>query len=97
MRLRDLYLILLSPSTDSRQVQSISHMPIFAQYQCNSTGFHAKTPEPFRGALHEALTLPSEEELALRHRARTWAVHRFSEEEFEKGWNESGWKKWLPS
>jgi alpha-1,2-mannosyltransferase len=35
--------------------------------------------------------------LALRERARTWAVQRFSEEEFEKGWNESGWKKWLPS
>ena len=36
-----------------------------------------------------------EEELELRLRARTWAVQRFSNEEFEKGWNDSGWKKWL--
>ncbi|KAF9464212.1 glycosyltransferase family 4 protein [Collybia nuda] len=59
------------------------------------TGFHALTPETFATALHTALTLSIEEELALRRRARAWAVLRFSEKEFEKGWNSSGWKDWL--
>ena len=61
------------------------------------TGYHATSPETFAEAFHTVLTLPPEEDLALRQRARTWAVQRFSEAEFEKGWNESGWKKWLPS
>jgi len=72
-------------------------LDIVVPFRGQPTGFHATTPESFAVALHEALTLPSAEELALRRRARTWAVQRFSEEEFEKGWNESGWKKWLPS
>ncbi|KXN82832.1 GDP-Man:Man(3)GlcNAc(2)-PP-Dol alpha-1,2-mannosyltransferase [Leucoagaricus sp. SymC.cos] len=59
------------------------------------TGYHAKTTEEFAEALDEVLSLPLEEQLALRQRARTWAVQRFSEEEFQKGWNASGWKDWL--
>jgi alpha-1,2-mannosyltransferase len=53
------------------------------------------TTDEFAEALNRALSLSPEEELALRHRARTWAIQRFSEEEFEKGWNASGWKQWL--
>lgn len=60
------------------------------------TGYHAKAPAGFADAIHTALTLPAEEQFALRLRARTWAVQRFSEEEFEKEWNESGWKLRLP-
>lgn len=59
------------------------------------SGFHAQSPETFADALHTVLTLSVEEELALRRRARTWAVQRFSEEEFERAWNSSGWKGWL--
>ncbi|CAL1713659.1 unnamed protein product [Somion occarium] len=56
------------------------------------TGYHATSPETFADAFHEVLTLPPDEELSLRVRARTWAVQRFSEEEFERGWMASGWK-----
>src|ERR1700691_346642 len=85
---RDLCLILLSLSMDSQWVQFISYAHICPciQYQWNSTGFHVMTPETFTVALHEVLILPSVEELALRHQGRMWAVQRFSEEEFEKGW-----------
>ena len=58
-------------------------------------GYHATTPEAFAQALHEVLTLTKDEEIAMRTRARTWAVKRFSEEEFEKGWEQSGWKSCL--
>ncbi len=60
-------------------------------------GYHAKTTEEFAEALATVLSLSSDEELALRHRARTWAIQRFSEEEFERGWNASEWKEWLLS
>ncbi|KAF7776779.1 CAZyme family GT4 [Agaricus bisporus var. burnettii] len=59
------------------------------------TGYHAKSIEEFAEALGEALSLSTEDEIALRRRARTWAVQRFSEEEFEKGWNASRWKDYL--
>jgi len=60
------------------------------------TGYHATTPDTFAAAMHSVLTLSTPEELALRQRARTWAVQKFSEEEFEKGWNATGWRTWLP-
>lgn len=60
-------------------------------------GYHATTPEGFADGIHTALTLPPVEELAMRDRARKLAVQKFSEVEFEKAWNESGWKKWLNS
>jgi len=59
------------------------------------TGFHATTPQTFADAFDKVLSLWTEEDLALRARARSWAVQQFSEEEFEKGWNASGWKDWL--
>lgn len=59
-------------------------------------GFHAVTHEEFVEALQTVLTLSSDDELYTRWRARAWAVQRFSEEEFEKGWNQSGWRTWLP-
>ncbi|KAK7060342.1 hypothetical protein VNI00_001107 [Paramarasmius palmivorus] len=68
---------------------------IIVPFNGQPTGFHAKTPEEFADALYKALSLSKEEDLALRQRARTWAVQRFSEEEFEKGWNASGWSNWL--
>jgi len=71
-------------------------LDIIVPFHGQPTGFHATTPETFAVALHKVLTLPPADELALRQRARTWAVQKFSEEEFEKGWNESEWKKWLP-
>lgn len=59
------------------------------------TGFHAKDVGEFAQALHDALSLSDAEALAMRERGRTSAVARFSEQEFEKAWDASGWKNWL--
>ncbi|KAF9478207.1 mannosyltransferase [Pholiota conissans] len=67
---------------------------IIVPFNGERTGFHARTLDEFAGALHTVLSLPTEEELAMRWRARAWAVQRFSEEEFERGWNQSGWRTW---
>jgi alpha-1,2-mannosyltransferase len=45
--------------------------------------------------MHEILTISFDEQLALRSRARRLAVARFSEQEFVKGWDSSGWKAFL--
>lgn len=60
-------------------------------------GYHATTPESFAESIHEALDLSPDAQLAMRQRAREWAINRFSEEEFEKGWDASEWKKCLPA
>ncbi|KAF5393470.1 hypothetical protein D9757_000670 [Collybiopsis confluens] len=70
---------------------------IVVPFDGQPTGFHADSVETFAKALHAALSLPASEDLAIRQRARTWAVQRFSEAEFEKGWNASRWKSYLPS
>ncbi|RPD56623.1 mannosyltransferase [Lentinus tigrinus ALCF2SS1-7] len=59
------------------------------------TGYHATSPETFAEAFHTVFTLSTESDIAMRKRARTWAVQKFSAEEFEKGWDESGWRRWL--
>ncbi|KAF8183753.1 hypothetical protein K438DRAFT_1838540 [Mycena galopus ATCC 62051] len=64
---------------------------IVVNFQGQPTGYHAKTPEEFASRIHEALTLSPKDDLAIRQRARTWAVQRFSEAEFEAGWEASGW------
>lgn len=71
-----------------------SSLPLIFAY-ISLPGYHATTPERFADALHGVLTLSRDDELAMRSRARTWAVQRFSEEEFERGWEASGWKAWL--
>ncbi|KAJ7166578.1 hypothetical protein C8R46DRAFT_1034614 [Mycena filopes] len=53
-------------------------------------GYHVKTPADFAAVIHAALTLSPEEDVAIRARARTWAVQRFSEAEFEAAWEASG-------
>jgi len=58
-------------------------------------GYHAKSPEEFAECFHSVFQLSRVEDLALRQRAQTWAVKRFSNEEFEKGWDNSRWKDWL--
>jgi len=68
---------------------------IIVPYYGEPTGFHARDPDSFADALHQALSLSKAEESAMRKRARQWAVQRFSEEEFVKGWNASGWQKSL--
>ncbi|KAI0642930.1 mannosyltransferase [Trametes meyenii] len=59
------------------------------------TGYHATSPETFAEAFRTVFTLPRTAELAMRQRARTWAVQKFSTEEFERSWDASGWKDWL--
>jgi alpha-1,2-mannosyltransferase len=59
------------------------------------SGYHATSPETFAEALHTVFTLSEDKEAALRQRARTWAVQRFSNEEFENGWDASGWAEVL--
>ncbi|KAJ7041151.1 mannosyltransferase [Mycena alexandri] len=68
---------------------------IVVPFQGKITGYHAKTHTEFASAIHTALTLSPEEDLAIRQRARTWAVQRFSEFEFEAAWEASGWSKLL--
>ena len=70
-------------------------LDIVVPYQGEPTGYHATSPETFAEAFHTVLTLSPEADLAMRTRARTWAVQKFSQEEFEKGWDESGWRDWL--
>ncbi|KAJ7279072.1 mannosyltransferase [Mycena rebaudengoi] len=64
---------------------------IVVPFQGEITGYHATTPTTFASAIHTALTLPPDADFALRQRARTWAVQRFSEAEFEASWEASGW------
>ncbi|KDQ62112.1 glycosyltransferase family 4 protein [Jaapia argillacea MUCL 33604] len=61
-------------------------LDIVVPYKGEPTGYHATTPETFSSAFHTILTLPPDEERAMRERAKAVAVERFSEEEFEKGW-----------
>ncbi|KAF8955260.1 mannosyltransferase [Flammula alnicola] len=68
---------------------------IIVPFNGERTGFHARTLEEFADAMQTVLALSPEEEMALRWRARAWAVQRFSEEEFERGWNQSGWRACL--
>jgi len=68
---------------------------IVVPFNGEPTGYHAQDIDSFADALHTALTLSADEQLALRRRARTWATQQFSEEQFEKGWNASGWRKCL--
>jgi len=71
-------------------------MDIVVPYEGEPTGFHARDSDSFAEALHNALSLSTAEELAMRERARKWAVQRFAEAEFVKGWDASGWLSWLP-
>ncbi|EKM49810.1 glycosyltransferase family 4 protein [Phanerochaete carnosa HHB-10118-sp] len=68
---------------------------IVVPFNGKPTGFHATSPDEYADHFHTIFRMSPDEELELRLRARTWAVQRFSNEEFEKGWNDSGWKKWL--
>ncbi|KAH7907372.1 mannosyltransferase [Hygrophoropsis aurantiaca] len=68
---------------------------IVVPYKGEPTGYHATDPKTFADALHTVLTLPPSEDLGMRDRGRTWAIEQFSEEEFYKGWNASGWKEWI--
>lgn len=49
------------------------------------TGFHASTPEEFSEGFSKALSMSSEDTLAMRHRARKSSL-RFSEEVFSTAW-----------
>ena len=51
--------------------------------------------ESYAETFDKVLSLSEDEEIELRSRARVWAVQRFSQEEFEKEWNESGWREEL--
>ncbi|KIK36874.1 glycosyltransferase family 4 protein [Suillus luteus UH-Slu-Lm8-n1] len=59
-----------------------------------ATGFHARDPQSFANAMHAVLSMNQSEELAMRTRARTWAVSAFAEERFVEGW-EAAWKGWV--
>ena len=68
---------------------------IVVPFEGKNTGYHAKTPETFAEAFHAVFSLAPAEDVALRARARGSAVQRFSELEFERGWDASGWRRWL--
>ncbi|KAJ7134990.1 mannosyltransferase [Mycena crocata] len=71
------------------------YQDIVIPFQGEPTGYHATSSATFAAAIHTALTLSPEADLAIRQRARTWAVQRFSETEFEAAWEASGWAKLL--
>lgn len=81
---------------ENEQVWTIFSLPRVSRL-IRRLGFHALTREEFADAFQTILSLSPEEEASMRWRARAWAVQRFSEEEFERGWNQSGWRKYLPS
>ncbi|KAI9566213.1 glycosyltransferase family 4 protein [Boletus coccyginus] len=64
---------------------------IIVPYKSQPTGFHARTSGGFAAALHEILMMDTATQRGYRERARRWAVERFSEEEFVRGWEGSGW------
>ncbi|KAI0345566.1 mannosyltransferase [Trametopsis cervina] len=68
---------------------------IVVPFNGKPTGFHATTPEGYAETFSTIFNFKKDEELELRSRARVWAVQRFSQEEFERGWNESGWRSAL--
>ncbi|KAI5896247.1 glycosyltransferase family 4 protein [Schizophyllum commune H4-8] len=70
-------------------------LDIVTPWEGQPTGFHATTPQEYAEKLHHILTLPPDEDLAMRERARTAALSRFSEAEFVRRWDMSGWQKWL--
>ncbi|CCA75133.1 related to ALG11 protein [Serendipita indica DSM 11827] len=59
-------------------------MDIVVPFEGEPTGFHAVTVDEFATQLHKALTLPPEEALAMRERARR-SSERFSTTAFEHG------------
>jgi len=68
---------------------------IAVPFNGQTTGFHGTTPETFAQLFHKVFSLAEVDEVEMRTRARTWAVQRFSQEEFEKEWDESGWRGFL--
>jgi len=69
---------------------------IVVPYNGEPTGFQATNIATFAGAFDRILSLSESEELAMRGRAREWSVKQFSREGFERSWEESGWKQFLP-
>ncbi|KAJ6499516.1 mannosyltransferase [Mycena vitilis] len=64
---------------------------IVVPFEGQITGYHATTPAAFAARIHDALSLAPAPALALRERARSCAVQRFSEAAFEAAWEGSGW------
>jgi len=60
-----------------------------------SQGYHALTPATFATAMHEILTLSPDQQLAMRSRGRNLAIRRFSEDQFVRDWEGSGWRRYL--
>ncbi|WVW78496.1 hypothetical protein I302_100451 [Kwoniella bestiolae CBS 10118] len=67
-------------------------MDIVVPFNNQRTGFHATDAESFAEAIHQAFTLSPEESLKMRKAAREASVRKFSESQFERGWQE-GWMR----
>jgi glycosyltransferase involved in cell wall biosynthesis len=59
------------------------------------TGFHCNTEEEYADAFWEVFRMDKGDEVEMRKRARGWAVQAFSEEQFVRSWDESGWMEWM--
>jgi len=68
---------------------------IVVPFNGDATGYHATSSETFAIALNQALSMPPDSVLAMRNRARAWAVHQFSREGFERDWEASGWRDFV--
>ncbi|KAI9658541.1 MAG: asparagine-linked glycosylation protein [Trizodia sp. TS-e1964] len=58
---------------------------IVVDFKGKSTGFHATTATEYAEAFGKALSLPADETLSMRRRARA-SAERFTEEAFEESW-----------
>jgi hypothetical protein len=67
-------------------------LSLYSVSRLTAQGFHATTAETFADAIHQALSLSPAPQLAMRKAARALAVHKFSLEEFERGFGE-GWRE----
>ncbi|ORX38870.1 hypothetical protein BD324DRAFT_617618 [Kockovaella imperatae] len=60
-------------------------LDIVVPFNGQRTGFHAKTADEFASQIHEALSLSTTQQGKIRRAARAAAEQRFSEREFNKG------------
>lgn len=56
------------------------------------TGYHALTPDEFADQAYEILSLPPQEQVAVRTRARRRAQETFGTDSFQSSWRRHLWE-----
>lgn len=68
---------------------------IIVPFEDKPTGFHAETTKEFADVMLYVINMKHNERVQMATRARKSVTQRFSEVEFEKAWNASGWRRFL--